>query len=222
MLGWLVRRIRGSASGVVSVDPRKFGDPLALKTGWGAVKRGGADWRTHRLVEVDSFRVEFRPSRVISTFFLSWLTAGVALIVAYLVPALTGSEPWDSAPSLYRLAWGVVAAVVGGAALYSLSPITFDKRRGAYWKKRVGPYESETLQRLRHPTRLDRIHALQLVSETCKLEDSNRSYESHELNLIMTDATRVNIVDHWDLDGLRDDANALGSFLGRPLWDATW
>ena len=66
---------------------------------------------------------------------------------------------------------------------------------------------------------LSSIHALQLLSEF--VSGSKSSYHSYELNLVLNDGSRINVVDHGNLDRLRSDANTLSRFLDKPIWDAT-
>ncbi len=47
------------------------------------------------------------------------------------------------------------------------------------------------------------------------------SYYSYELNLVLDDGSRINVVDHGNLDRLRGDAQTLSRFLDKPVWDAT-
>lgn len=105
-------------------------------------------------------------------------------------------------------------------------PATFDLTLGVYWKGR----RRRSLQiphselRTPHCVSLADVHALQIVSDDHESEDSDgrkHSYRSYELNLILTDAVRVNVIDHGNGDQLRRDAQALAKFLGIPLWDAS-
>ena len=43
---------------------------------------------------------------------------------------------------------------------------------------------------------------------------------SYELNLICSDGSRINIVDHGALRKLREDAALLAEYLSIPIWDA--
>ena len=54
------------------------------------------------------------------------------------------------------------------------------------------------------------------ISEYC---GGKSSYYSYELNLVLSDGTRLNIVDHGDLRRVRRDGATLARFLGVPLWD---
>ncbi len=66
---------------------------------------------------------------------------------------------------------------------------------------------------------LSSIHALQLLSEF--VSGSKNSYHSYELNLVLNDGSRINVVDHGNLERLRADASTLSQFLDKPVWDAT-
>jgi len=101
----------------------------------------------------------------------------------------------------------------------STAPIAFDKRTGYFWKGRVTPADRFRQRDGERKTRLDRIHALQIISELCR--SRNSSYYSHELNLVLVDGKRINVVDHGNLPKLQEDAEILARFLGTPIWDAT-
>jgi len=60
---------------------------------------------------------------------------------------------------------------------------------------------------------------LQLLSEYVSGDKS--SYYSYELNLVLDEASRINVVDHENLEQLRGDARTLAQFLDKLLWDAT-
>ncbi|MGD9320846.1 MAG: hypothetical protein PVH99_12810, partial [Desulfobacteraceae bacterium] len=49
---------------------------------------------------------------------------------------------------------------------------------------------------------------------------SKRSYYSYELNLVLRDSKRTNVMDHGDYEKLREDAQTLSQFLEKPVWDA--
>jgi hypothetical protein len=49
---------------------------------------------------------------------------------------------------------------------------------------------------------------------------NKNSYYSYELNLVLNDGSRINVVDHGNLKQLRSDTQTLSQFLGKPVWDA--
>ena len=121
--------------------------------------------------------------------------------------------------TLFPILFGLVFAGVGGAMYYfGTMPVVFDKVRGFYWKGHRPPYELADPAARKQATRLEQIHALQLLSEYCR--GKNNSYYSYELNLVLKDGRRLNVIDHGNLGKLRADAAALARFLGKPVWDA--
>ena len=115
---------------------------------------------------------------------------------------------------------GSIFAVVG-ASLYwfGTTPRVFDQRHAAFWQGRRLPTPMELIQRNNSSAPLASIHALQLLSEF--VSGSKNSYYSYELNLVLNDGRRINVVDHGNLERLRSDANTLSQFLDKPVWDAT-
>jgi hypothetical protein len=206
----------------VAYDPSQLGDELATRTEWGPAKRGGASFGTHRLVDAGPRRVEFRATKGALAFYAVFAVMGLMALVIFPAAAFASMGlQWRTLLFLILpLVVGSVFVAVGGAMWYHGSaPIVFDKQRGEYWKGRVAPAEAANRHQIKERFELDRIHALQLISEFCRGNDS--SYYSYELNLVLDDATRLNVVDHGNRGELRHDAEELAKFLGRPLWDAT-
>ena len=64
------------------------------------------------------------------------------------------------------------------------------------------------------------VHAVQLLSETVVWTDTALSFNSHEVNLVLKDGSRINVFDHAMEDIIRHDARLLSKYLGVPVWDA--
>jgi hypothetical protein len=219
MLMKLFQKMRGLVDDYEPFDPTRFGDPVAEQTSWMPAKGGGANFRTRKLVTVTPNRIEFRASMGAKIFFGSFLLGGIGVAVG--VSAFhfsTGTFPF-SPDTVLPLFAGIGFAVVGGCLLYfGTAPIVFDKSRGFFWKgrkAREGVFDSNSLK---HFAGLEDIHALQLISEYCR--GSKRSYYSYELNLVLRNGRRINVMDHGDCEKLREDAQTLSQFLERPVWDA--
>lgn len=223
MLRRLVQKLKRLTVEAVPFDPSGLGDDIALRTEWGPAKGGGASFGTHRLEQVDPYRTEFRPTRGAMAFYLLFVLVGLAVIVGFAIANMSRGLPanWSSAvPLVVPVVFGSVFTIVGGGMLYvGAAPIVFDKRRGDYWKGRVAPYEVSTRREMKDHVKLERIHALQIISEYCRSDKS--SYYSYELNLVLDDGSRMNVIDHGNQSQLRDDAHALAAFLDKPVWDAT-
>lgn len=122
-------------------------------------------------------------------------------------------------PSLFNLsslAFGLIFSLIGGYMLYHLfKPRVFDKQSGYYYKGyNFKPNERE----LEHQFKLNTIVAVQIIGET--IRDSDGSYGSYELNLVLEDASRRNVVDHGNLKTIIDDAHIISAFLNVPIWHA--
>lgn len=186
-------------------DPHELADPVALKTGWGPCQRGGSNFRTHVLVQPSATRVELRPTLAARAFAATFLgIGGVSVVVAGAFVFAPGPGPlWALAP----LAFGALFGGVGWALWRSVArPHVFDLARRDYSRGTEAPLG------------LGLVHALQLVSEYCGGESH---FSSYELNLVLRDGRRVNVLDHGNLPALRLDAAELAAFLGVPLWDPT-
>jgi len=223
MLKGLIEKLKHLTREPVPYDPSVLGDPIALKTEWTPAKSGGASFRTHKLVSVNSFRMEFRASAGAMVFYLVFMLIGLGVLVGFSYAGLTGGglsgQGVDGIALFLPIFVGLVFTVAGGCMMYfGASPRVFDKRRGAFWRGRGAPYGARMRQGNTNSAELDDIHALQIISEHCRSDKS--SYYSYELNLILRDSSRINVVDHGNVDELRVDTRALSEFLGTPVWDA--
>jgi hypothetical protein len=208
----------------VPFDPASIGDDLATQISWSPARSGGANFRTHKLVIKEPFLAEFKTTigHLIFGLIFALVGLGFALGFAYFI----GSSMDNVAESLM---FSAIPVIVGlsftGAGVWlissALSPIRFDKGTGDFRKGRKAKNAMVNLETNMSSgiVRLDDIHAIQLISERCSSSDS--SYMSYELNLVLENGKRMNVVDHGGLSKIREDANRLGDFLGVPVWDAT-
>jgi hypothetical protein len=59
---------------------------------------------------------------------------------------------------------------------------------------------------------------LQIVKE--QVTGSDTDFWSYELNLVLADASRLNVVDHADLGLIRAQTLQLSAMIGCRVWDA--
>jgi hypothetical protein len=214
MLRAALRKLKQLSVEPVPFDASALGDEVALQTSWTPAKGGGASFQTHRLVDVDHQRSEFRATKGALAFAAVFMAFGLIPIPIIVVAEGLG------AAMIMPIVISMIFVGIGAAMLwFNLAPIVFDKRRGEYWKGRVAPYEASNVAGLKHYAKLGEVHALQIISERCT--SKNSSYYSYELNLVLADASRLNVVDHGKLERLREDASRLAAFLEKPVWDAT-
>ena len=78
-------------------------------------------------------------------------------------------------------------------------------------------YKNNT-KKSKNNIKLSRICAIQIIGEV--VQSDNNNYNSYELNLVLDDSTRINVIDHGNLKGVIQDANWLSDFLNIPVWHA--
>jgi len=208
------------ATQVESFDASRFNDPMALQIEWTPAKPGGSSFRTHKLVKDGYNIIRFEPTigaRIFSGIFVI-TGVGVMILGAFGIFSETGSAAVSD--FLFFIPFGLIFAGAGGFIYYKYSkPIVFDKLTGNYWKGFKEPDHNVVISPDKNSCRLSDIHAIQLLSEYIKSDKS--SYYSYELNLVLNDGTRLNVIDHGNKNSIREDALILSNYLGKPVWDAT-
>ena len=197
-------------------DPSHFGDSIAMQTKWTYARGGGTSFRTYNLVKIDNNRMEFRSS--IKSRLLHFMFILVPLLIFLVGFLLSQIIPVKKELIIVQLV--PLSLVVIGIIIYyfATAPIVFDKHKRSFWKGRTEPDQISDKKKLKYFAKLEDIHALQIISEHCIGE--NNSYYSYELNLVLKNATRINVVDHGDLEQIRLDSQVLSAFLDKKLWDA--
>jgi hypothetical protein len=219
MFEGLIEKIKSMSAGRERFDPSSLNDPVAMKTDWGPAKGGGTNIRTHRLVAVGSNRMEFRSCIGAILFYLVFLVMGLGVMTAFLVSNISSGGMGFNMETIFPVLIGLVFASVGGGMFYfGTAPIVFDQSNGCFWKGRKNPSQVYDKASIKYFAELDQVHAVQLVSEYCS--GSKSSYYSYELNLVLNDGARVNVVDHGNRRKLQEDAQVLAEFLGKPVWDS--
>ena len=215
----ILQQLRNLGESSTPFDASRFGDPVALKTQWSPAKSGGTNFRTHKLVEVDITRVEFRASMGAKIFCSVFMVSGLGFIVVFSAIQFSNETFSFDIEMMMPILFGLLFFTVGALMLYfAAAPAVFDKASGYFWKGRKAPQDVSDPRALKNVVQIGQIHALQLLAEYVR--GSKSSYYSYELNLVLEDGKRLNVVDHGNQTKLREDAKTLSQFLGKPVWDA--
>lgn len=203
-------------------DPSSIDDPLASKIDWNPAKRGGASFKTHNLVKTKYDRIEFHASKGAKLFCGVFMLVGLGVLIVFFPFDFSTSKFYFDENKIIPALVGLFFSIVGGGMLYfGTAPIVFDKQSNLFWKGRKSPhkmYRRSYTPKNKNSVELENIHALQLLSEYCSSNKS--SYYSYELNLILNNGERINVIDHGSKNKIREDAETLSQFLGKPVWDA--
>ncbi len=181
---------------------------------WSPLKGGGTNFRTHKLIEKSSQRLEFKASTGGILFGAVFTVPGIFLFFLAFAGIDFGEEKLLG--TIIMASMGVLFGGVGILLLVLFGkPVVFDKSIGLYWKGKrpANPAHAKPGKW----TRLSNIIGIQLLSEY--VSGSESSYHSYELNLVLEDGSRLNVVDHGKSDALAKDAQKLAHFLNVPVWD---
>ncbi len=200
------------------IDPLIFKDPLATKIDWIPVtKNKGANFASHQLKKISPDIMKFVPT------WMTYILSGTLIIMGFgAMMIMYYTAKWILPPWLIALA----VVIAGCIALYMMTiPIVFDKTTGVFLKGRRQAAELTNLVRGKKSAKLEDVRALQILARQVMDYDSdtrmNRSYFTYELNLVMKDTNRLNVVTIGNIAKLREDAEVLAEFLDKPVWDAT-
>lgn len=180
----------------------------AHNTSWKPLRGGGTNFKTRKLVKKDSNRIEFR-----NTLFMSiipFLLTGpfFVWIFVFFPSGELVIQILSLLPPLGFMGFGVFIY------MRTNKNIVFDKTHGYYWKRKGNPnFNSIDDQGL---VKLSEIVGIQLIQEF--VSGNKNSYYSYEINLILSDNSRLNVIDHGDKNSIIRDAQQLADFLQKPLW----
>jgi len=207
----------------------KFDDPVAQRIDWHHLKKGsGSSSQNRKLASASGDRLKVVNTMGGMTIPLLGAFGGLALIWiavdSYFQIISSGGEPISSKAFAFLL---VVGILIMGPAILVLRPgdkLTFDKSAGYFWRGRKKPPNAGGDAQDPDVFPLERIAALQIPpKKLVRFRDNNRdrSFFCYELNLILDDNERINLMDHGDLADIRADAIKLGRYLEKPVFDAS-
>ncbi len=214
-----IKALFEKASQRTPFDPSKFNDALALEIDWAPLKGGGTNFRTHKLVSPNYNRMEFTSTLGAKAFSFIFIAVGLAIPIWIGIDSVQKTGQFFQFDFLFTLLFGLIFFGAGSFLFYSYAkPVIFDKTKGMYWKGWKAPKRYLAEGGEKNSSRISNIHALQLIAELVR--SKNSSYFSYELNLVLKDGARMNVIDHGNGEKIREDANVLSKFLGVPVWDA--
>lgn len=181
-----------------SYDSSKLNDPVADQTSWFPIGIGTGG---NRRILLAQDRLAFVPAT--RDYFFPALVFGVGLFVIFLF--IVAKKDGDDLNFLLTPLVGLIFLALGIFMFRKFTaPIVFDKT-GKAFRKGCGKKEIVI--------DLERIYAIQL------LEDDDGESTSYELNLVLDNGLRTNVLYHNDHAKIQDDAKTLADFLNTKLWN---
>lgn len=200
-------------------------DSLRTRVDWCPLKKGGASFRTQWLAKPAFNRYCIKPTLGARLFTLAFLVPGM-LVLAILVPFQFFKGNLHD--GFFLLIFGAVFAGVGAFMYHAFSRgLAFDRAEGRYYVAHNGKDKPvRTFKKNQDQEgRLEDIRALQVLTETIdshslkgRFRTSSGRYQSHEINLILENGKRINVMDHGQERAIEDCARELASFLDVPVW----
>ena len=199
-------------------DPSIFDDEIALQTDWGPLVSGGTNFKTKNLsIKPGVNKAIFKASIGSILFGGIFLLAGIGVMIAGISKLISSGYEADN---YFLIGFGLIFGTIGGVILnYFTKPVTFDKENGFFYKGRISRDKLIYSEGdIKNCISLKKIHALQIIAEYCSGNKS--SYYSYELNIILKNGERMNVIDHGNLKAIRNDADTVADFLDIKVWDA--
>lgn len=182
---------------------------------WKSINKGGASFKTHDAVTLDSSIFRFEAARNAKLFGLIFFIPVLAFTIFPILAIIHQVPVWNVLSVFFFLALFFMILTIYQSIT---APSIFDKDLDLFWKQRP------TLFKLLHPkgnfvVDLDDIKAIQLIRQYIK--GKNRAYYSYEINLVLDNNQRLNVVDHGEGKQALEQAKSLAEFLEVPLLNGT-
>jgi len=179
---------------------------------------GGSNFGTHFLTQKTSSKYIYKPSIGAALFSFAFLTVGLG-VLCFAVYSIFKPTSLTDGNDVMLIIFGFVFACAGGFLFYYFyMPRVFDKQLGIYYKAHKPKLNNTQRLNSKRQVLLKSIVAIQIIGEHVRSDKG--SYKSFELNLVLNDSSRRNVVDHGNLKSIIDDAHILSDFLGVPIWHA--
>lgn len=195
--------------------PESLNDDIALKTKWSPLNSGGTNTTDFKFSKISPKRVEFKASPKL------YIAASVFIILGIVAIIKFSMEPNGSLLFYGGIGLGIILMLTGISKIIGMNkPPVFDLDEGYFWKDQKEP--DRDLKTSITQCRIENIHAVQLIQERIQSGGSSgsSSFYSFEMNLVLQNGNRLNVVDHGTLSRIRKNTDQLSNFLDVPVWDA--
>jgi hypothetical protein len=197
-----------------SWSERQQTDPVAKMTSWKPANPGGIDFKIQTLDKLDDSRLTVRLTKQGKAYYAGGLALISIFIVAgnsYLANDLAETE------KLFLMIIPLIALIGLLGHLYgNMKTTMFDRRLGWFWRGFNKISDLSQIRQMKTAIPLSDIHALQILAE--RVHENKKNYTSYELNLVLKDSTRVNVIDHGNKKVLLADAQTLADYLQVEVW----
>lgn len=193
-------------------------DIIKSKVSTEPLSGGGSNFGTHVLTQQSSSKLMYKPSIGAALFSFAFFAVGLGVLFFALYSISQPTSLTDN-KDVMLIIFGLVFTCTGGFLFYYFyMPRVFDKQLGVYYKAHKAKIHNTQRTDSKNQVSLKSIVAIQIIGEI--VQGDKGRYQSFELNLVLYDSSRRNIVDHGNLKSIIDDAHIISEFLNIPIWHA--
>lgn len=199
-------------------------DEIVKKSSFLPLKRWWTNIKSHDLIIDEYWNYIFKVKWLFPIVFL-WLFS--IPLIATLIIFLKDLQILWANTDFWNYVWQIVFSLIFIAPAWLLfyflfRSYIFDFQNWYFYDTRLTKKLFELVEQEKYKDKIipiREIQALQIVSE--RVHGKNTSYTSYELNMILKDSGRINIIDHWNLEEIRKNADELANKLWVKVYDLT-
>lgn len=202
-------------------------DEIVKKSSFIPLKRGWTNIKSHDLIIENNWNYLFQVKWFFPILFLVMFSVPIIMTLIIIGSELYNTNFQIHSDMVGEFLWPILISIIflfpAGILFYFLyRSYLFDFQNGYFYDTRYAKKLFELIQNEKYKDKiisLNEIEALQVVSE--RVHGKNTSYTSYELNMILKNSSRVNIIDHWNLEEIRKNASELANKLWVKVYDIT-
>ncbi len=202
-------------------------DEIVKNSSFLPLKRGWTNIKSHDLIIDNNWNYLFQVKWFFLILFLIMFSVPIIMTLIIIGGELYNSNFQIHSDMVGEFLWPIIISIISlfpaGTLFYFLyRSYLFDFQSWYFYDTRYAKKLFELIQNEKYKDKiisLNEIEALQVVSE--RVHGKNTSYTSYELNMILKNSSRVNIIDHWNLEEIRKNASELANKLWVKVYDIT-
>ncbi len=206
---------------IETVDSKNFNNPLASKIDWQPLYCNGSRVQDYFLDDSDPQRIIFKCSK--KKYAAAGVFIGIGLVALSLAIMAFFSDANQRLEMFGFAAFFGGVFLIAGTLMWRMTtvPKVFDLENSCYYQAKIKPNQllDFATQQKTDFTSLSLIKALQIIHKESR--HNGQAYASYQLNLILQDASRVNILSHSNYQAIIEGAEVLAKKLTVPLWDGS-
>jgi hypothetical protein len=182
-----------------------------VNVNWQPATSWASNFQSHQLARTGSNKLEFIPTTVTKILFAFLVCLPAIAFRMFSYGWFIGVAPFKTV--ILGLVAGLVFAFAG-RSIYNIAftPRVFDLNQQFYYA-----VEKSLLGNITETKKaLSDVIALQLLTKEVVDSESN-NYNSYELNLVLKDGSRQNVICHGNFKNLKKDSDTLSMYLNVPV-----